>query len=78
METVNTELEMLRVFLSRNGAEEGRWRGNPDYVQEEGGPPHRSDSGGSQLEESVEQPEEWTGGHGHDSGKFGFRSQICG
>ncbi|KAL8986735.1 MAG: hypothetical protein Q9177_004000 [Variospora cf. flavescens] len=66
METVNTELEMLRVFLSRNGAEEGRWRGKPDYFQEEGGPPHRSDSGGSQLEESVDQPEEWTGGHGDE------------
>lgn len=78
METVNTELEMLRVFLSRNGAEEGRWRGNPDYFQEEGGPPHRSDSGGSQLEESVDQPEEWTGGHGDEPGKFVYRSQICG
>ncbi|KAI4114882.1 MAG: hypothetical protein LQ345_004422 [Seirophora villosa] len=65
METVNTELEMLRVFLSRNGAEEGRRRDDPEQFREGGARPPRGDSeleGGSHTEESVEQLEEWTGG----------------
>lgn len=65
METVNTELEMLRVFLSRNGAEErevgnGRRQAQaiPDRQMNEGVYERET-----AWEGTGEQVEEWDGGH---------------
>ncbi|KAL8897249.1 MAG: hypothetical protein Q9207_007308 [Kuettlingeria erythrocarpa] len=73
METVNTELEMLRVFLSRNGAEEARRRSDPRHSRAGGGRPRRGGDdmrhssnaeGDTAWEEGGEQVEEYSGGYG--------------
>lgn len=62
MESVNTELEMLRLFLSRNGADEGREDDGKDYRQGRGGhqPQVGSDFQSQDVyEESGEQEGGW-------------------
>ncbi|KAL8930436.1 MAG: hypothetical protein Q9208_000620 [Pyrenodesmia sp. 3 TL-2023] len=72
METVNTELEMLRVFLSRNGAEEGRGGCDPGHSRGGGGRQWRggddmrdcgNTEGDTAWEERGEQVEEYSGGY---------------
>ncbi|KAL8832421.1 MAG: hypothetical protein Q9170_004879 [Blastenia crenularia] len=81
METVNTELEMLRVFLSRNGAKEDREVDGRDHGYGGGG--HQSEAGNGfhdheGYEEAVDQEgggndgqEGWTGGNGGGGGGEG-------
>lgn len=79
METMNTELEMLRVFLSRNGAEEG-WEGDdPGHGRGGGGRQRRvgddmrdcgNPEGDTAWEERGEQVEEYSGGYDDGQGKY--------
>lgn len=86
METVNTELEMLTVFLSRNGAEEGRRRDDPGHSRAGGGRTRRGGDdmrhsgnaeGDTAWEEGGEQVEEYSGGYGDGQGKFRNVSIDC-
>ncbi|KAL8751975.1 MAG: hypothetical protein Q9184_005883 [Pyrenodesmia sp. 2 TL-2023] len=82
METVNTELEMLRVFLSRNGAEEGRGGDDRRHGRGGGGGQRRSGDdmrdggnpeGATAWEGRGEQAEEYSGEYddGQDGGAGG-------
>lgn len=71
METVHTELEMLRIFLGRNGAEEGGGGNDPGHVQGGGGRQRRGegDEGDTQWGGAEEQAEEWGGGQEDGKGE---------
>ncbi|KAL8722439.1 MAG: hypothetical protein Q9225_001061 [Loekoesia sp. 1 TL-2023] len=79
MESVNTELEMLRVFLSRNGADQGRQEDGKDYSQGRSGyqPPVGSDFQSQDVyEESGEQEGEWPNVQEDGQGKT-MRLGLC-
>ena len=71
METVTTELEMFRLFLSRNGGDEGQGRADKgrlgaNNVRDHG---HGGGHDHGTFEEDDDQGEEWNGGHAAGQGK---------